>query len=101
MEELEKWEKDKEYIKNLLKEIEENGLAVINIDGGEIIKNVIDDLEKSVEFNYDCYQDAGKKMFEYAETIDKAKEFIDKILSNGNGANCGDLQMLLDILGEE
>ena len=57
--------------------------------------------EESEKYLYDAYQDAGKKMFEYSETIDRAKEFIEKILSNGNGANCGDLQMLLDILEEE
>jgi len=76
MEDLEKYEKDMEYINNFLGEIEKNGTAVIDIDGGEIIKGVIDDLEKSVEFNYDCYQDAGKKMFEYAEENEKLKRQI-------------------------
>ena len=37
-------------------------------------------------------------MFEYAERIEKAEKWINDILDSCNGANCGDLQMLLDIL---
>lgn len=39
----------------------------------------IEDLKKSVDYTYEAYQDAGKKMFDYAEEVEKKDKIIDKM----------------------
>lgn len=36
------------------------------------------DLQKSVDQIYEDYQDAGLRMFQYSETLDKVKEFLNQ-----------------------
>ena len=39
----------------------------------------IEDLKKSVDYTYEAYQDAGKKMFDYAEEVEKKDKIINKM----------------------
>ena len=39
----------------------------------------IEDLKKSVDYTYEAYQDAGKKMFDYAEEVEKKDLIINKM----------------------
>lgn len=39
-----------------------------------------EDLQKSVDQIYEDYQDAGLRMFQYSETLDKVKEFLNQTI---------------------
>lgn len=68
------------------------GIEIYGADGSEFkkdknaIKTVlkllkykdkeIEDLKKSVDYTYEVYQDAGNKMFDYAEEIEKKDKII-------------------------
>lgn len=57
-----------EYYRNNIEECPVDLLRVLYIEK-----------EESEKYLYDAYQDAGKKMFEYAEELEDAKEYADEV----------------------
>jgi hypothetical protein len=52
-----------------------------DVGGYEAIKTLLKtnkDLHESVDQIFEDYQDAGKRMFQYSETLDKIKEFLNQ-----------------------
>jgi hypothetical protein len=52
-------------------------ISVLNTEQRQALENLIKgyrEKEESEKYLYDAYQDAGKKMFEYAEENEKLKE---------------------------
>lgn len=79
-------DEDEKYLEWLKEEIDEN------YGYGKQIKKAIENmmnrnkelekenanLQKSVDQIYEDYQDAGLRMFQYSETLDKVKEFLNQ-----------------------
>ena len=62
-------------------------MTIVTAEDMDVVLNLVEklqkentDLQKSVDQIYEDYQDVGLRMFQYSETLDKIKEFLNQTI---------------------